>query len=219
VLALLGLVVSIGLADSINPSTVLPALYFATAPRPRQLLASFALGVFATYLAGGVAVLLGGRELVQSLAPDLSPDLEHGLEIAAGAVLLGVAAGIWLLRDRVENRVAKPRGARAWSAFAVGAGIMAVELPTAFAYFAAIAAVGGSDDGTAVQLALLAVYNVCFVLPVLAILAARILAGPRGERMLLGMRDWTQRNAPAVLALTLVAIGLVLAGIGVAGLT
>ena len=217
-LALLGLAVSIGLADSINPSTVLPALYFATTPRPRQLLAAFAAGVFAVYFAGGVAVLLGGRELVESLAPDLSADAEHWLELAAGALLLGIAAGIWRLRSRVERYAARPRSARPWSALAVGGGIMAVELPTAFPYFAAIAAIGASDDGTAAQIGLLAVYNACFVLPLVAILVARTLAGPRGERMLAGMRDWTQRNAPAVLAVTMVAIGLAVAGIGLAGL-
>jgi cytochrome c biogenesis protein CcdA len=218
VLALLGLAVSVGLADSINPSTVLPALYYATTPRSRAALAAFAAGVFGVYFAGGVAVLLGGRELVESLAPDLSAGAGHALELAAGAVLLGIAAGIWVMRSRVEDYVTKPRGSRPWSALVVGGGIMAVELPTAFPYFAVIATVGASDQGTAAQIALLAAYNLCFVLPVLAILAARTLAGPRGERLLAGLRRWTERNAPAVLALTLVAIGLALIGVGVAGL-
>jgi cytochrome c biogenesis protein CcdA len=215
VLALLGLVVSIGLADSINPSTIVPALWFAAAPRPRAPLAAFALGAFAVLFAGGVAVLLGGRELVESLAPDLGDTAERALEIGAGVVLLSVAAGIWLLRARVEDRIAEPRSARARSAFAVGVGIMVVELPTAFPYFAAITALGASDQGTAVQITLLGVYSLCFVLPVLGILAARTLAGPRGERILAGARDWTQRNAPAVLAVTVGAIGLVLIAIGV----
>jgi cytochrome c biogenesis protein CcdA len=218
VLALLGLAVSVGLADSINPSTVLPALFYATTPRPRAALAAFATGVFALYFAGGVAVLLGGRKLVESLAPDVSPGVEHWLAVAAGLALLCVAAGIWLFRARVEEYAAKPRGGRPWSALVVGGGIMAVELPTAFPYFAVIAAVGASHHGTAAQIALLAAYNACFVLPVLAILAARTLAGPRGERVLGGLRGWTERNAPAVLALTLVGIGLTLIGIGVAGL-
>jgi cytochrome c biogenesis protein CcdA len=214
VLALLGLVVSIGLADSINPSTVIPALWFAAAPRPRAPLIAFALGAFGVSFAGGVAALLGGRELVESLAPDLGDVAERALEIGSGVVLLAVAAGIWLLRARVEDRIAEPRSARARSAFAVGVGIMAIELPTAFPYFAAITAVGASEEGTAAQIALLGVYSLCFVLPVLAILAARTLAGPRGERLLAGARDWTHRNAPAVLAVTLAAIGLVLIGIG-----
>ena len=209
-LALLGLVVSIGLADGINPSTILPALWFAAAPRPRLALAGFALGVFAAAFAGGVAVLLGGRNIVESLAPDLSDTTGRLLEVAGGVLLIAVAAGIWLLRGRVEERVRKPRAAGPWSAFGIGVAIMVVELPTAFPYFAAITAVGASHRGTAAEIALLALYCLCFVLPVLAILAARTVAGPRGERILAGARDWTDRNAPAVLALTLVAIGLVL---------
>lgn len=214
-LALLGLVVSIGLADGINPSTILPALWFAAAPRPRLALASFALGVFAVTFGGGVAVLLGGRKIVESLAPEVSEGTERLLEVAGGVLLIAVAAGIWLARGRVEDRVRKPRAARPWSAFGIGAAIMLVELPTAFPYFAAITAVGASHRGTAAEIGLLALYCLCFVAPVLAILAARTVAGPRGERILAGARDWTDRNAPAVLALTLVAIGLVLIAMGV----
>jgi uncharacterized membrane protein len=87
---------------------------------------------------------------------------------------------------------------------------MAVELPTAFPYFAAIAAVGSSGRGTAAEIGLIGVYDVCFVLPLVGVLVARAVAGPRGERVLAGARDWTQRNAPAVLALTLVAIAFAL---------
>src|SRR3954447_9390294 len=45
VLALLGLVVSIALADSINPSTIVPALFLATGSRPRAAVTAFAAGV------------------------------------------------------------------------------------------------------------------------------------------------------------------------------
>ena len=39
------LVASIGLADSVNPSTIVPALWLASSPRARGL-ASYTLGVF-----------------------------------------------------------------------------------------------------------------------------------------------------------------------------
>ena len=45
-------VASIGLADSINPSTIVPALWIASTPRAHLL--SFTIGVFAVYLAGGL---------------------------------------------------------------------------------------------------------------------------------------------------------------------
>ena len=56
------------------------------------------------------------------------------------------------------------------------------------------------------------------VLPLVGILAARTLAGARGERVLQSVRTWVQRNAPAVLAGTLTAIGLAGVVFGVAGL-
>ena len=217
-LALLALVVSIGLADSINPSTIAPALYYATTERARSTLTSFTVGVFVVYFAGGVAVLLGGRELVTSLAPDLGARAEHFAELGGGVLLLGVGASAWSMRARVAEQIDRPRTARGRSSLALGAAIMAFELPTAFPYFAAIAAIAASHASVAAQLALVAVYNLLFVLPLLGILAARTVAGARGERVLQALRDWTQRHAPAVVAGTLAAIGLVLLVVGVAGL-
>ena len=52
-LRLIGLVISIGLADSLNPTTIAPALYLATADHARTRLIEFTLGVFAVYLIGG----------------------------------------------------------------------------------------------------------------------------------------------------------------------
>ena len=40
-LRLVGLVVSLGLADSLNPSTVGPAIYLATGERPRRAVLRF----------------------------------------------------------------------------------------------------------------------------------------------------------------------------------
>jgi cytochrome c biogenesis protein CcdA len=218
VLALLALVASIAVADSINPSTILPALLYATGSRPRATVAGFAIGVFVVSLAGGVLVLLGGRELVESLLPDVDARTEHWLEVGGGVALLALAAAVWLIGRRVAEQTRQPRSPRPWSAVALGAGIMLFELPTAFPYFAAIAAIAASDSSLGAQLALVGVYNALFVLPVLGILAARTLAGERGERLLGGLRGWTQRNAPAVLAVTLVAIGVALLAVGLSGL-
>jgi hypothetical protein len=218
VLALLGLVASIALADSINPSTIVPALFLATGSRPRAAVTAFAIGVLAVSFAGGVLVLLGGRELVESL-PGVGGRTGHWLEAGGGAALIAIAAGVWLMAPRVADRApGAPRARRPWSAAALGAGIMLVELPTAFPYFAAIAAIAASDAALGTQLALVGVYDVLFVLPVVAILVALTVAGARGERLLGSMRGWTQRNAPAVLAGTLTAIGLALLAVGLTGL-
>ena len=51
-LRLIGIVVSIGLADSLNPTTIAPALYMATGERGRERVAEFTLAVFARLLRG-----------------------------------------------------------------------------------------------------------------------------------------------------------------------
>ena len=50
---LVGIVISIGLADSLNPTTIAPALYLATGERARGRVAEFTAGVFAVYFLGG----------------------------------------------------------------------------------------------------------------------------------------------------------------------
>src|SRR5207253_11148571 len=65
VVALVFLVVSVGLVDSLNPSTIAPALYLATGKNAVRSLAGFTAGVFGFNLAGGVVLLLGpGRAVV-----------------------------------------------------------------------------------------------------------------------------------------------------------
>ena len=44
-LALLGIVLSVGFADSINPSTVVPALYLTSGRNPGRALLGFIAGV------------------------------------------------------------------------------------------------------------------------------------------------------------------------------
>jgi hypothetical protein len=63
-LRLVGLVVSIGLADSINPTTVGPALFLAGGERGRRRVAEFTCAVFAVNLLGGAAIALGPGQIV-----------------------------------------------------------------------------------------------------------------------------------------------------------
>ena len=58
-LRLFGIVVSIGLADSMNPSTIAPGLYLAVGERARSSLIQFTLAVFAVNLVGGAVIALG----------------------------------------------------------------------------------------------------------------------------------------------------------------
>ena len=143
VLRLIGIAISIGLADSLNPSTIGPALYLAAGERPRETVSKFTLGVFAVYLLGGLLIAAGPGQLLLSLIPRPSRLVRQLLEVTVGVVMLAVGAILWRHRNRlVEREPPIPRPGSHSSAL-LGAGISAVELPTAFPYFFAIAAIVG----------------------------------------------------------------------------
>jgi len=87
-LRLIGLMISIGFADSLNPTTIAPALYLATNEKsPRNQVAEFTIGVFAVYLVGGLAIALGPGQLLLALVPHPSKHLGYVLEIVAGVAI------------------------------------------------------------------------------------------------------------------------------------
>ena len=216
--ALVALVVSIGIADSLNPSMLGPALLYALGKHAQRDVAEFTLGVFAVSTAGGLILLFGPGRLLVALLSKPSPHTVHLLELAAGIAVLGLAAALWLARAHVARRLGRRNERTARSALLLGAGIMAVELPTAVPYFAAIAAIVGSRSGTVTQVTLVLLYNVVFVLPLLAVLALVTVAGRRGAEIAAAARSMLQRHAPVVLPAALALIGIVLIALGAIGL-
>ena len=216
-LRLLGIVISIGLADSLNPSTVAPALYLSAQPKGRYALVQFTAGVFCVYFFGGALIALGPGELILSLVP--KPDLvvRHLLEVLAGVVLLAVGALLWIHRDRLGQKQLPTFNSRGRASWLLGAGIMAVELPTAFPYFAALAAVMASPGGLLSKIFLIFVFNVCFVLPQLAIIAALSVAGDRAEVALVRVTAFLQRHWPVLLAAVAMIAGVITIGLGATG--
>ncbi len=214
-LRLIGLVVSIGLADSLNPSTIAPALYLATGEHPRRHVTEFTIGVFLVYLLGGAAILLGPGQLLLSLVPKPDAEDRHVLEILAGVAMLIAAAWLWRNRNRLAERRLPAIEAKGKSGAILGATITAVELPTAFPYFAAIAAIVGSGLAPAPQLFLLLLFNICFVMPLLGILATLWLAGDHAGKLLASGRDFLQRHWPTLLAGLALVAGLFVVSLGV----
>jgi cytochrome c biogenesis protein CcdA len=218
-LRLIGLMISIGFADSLNPSTIAPAMYLATDGQDaRNQVSRFTLAVFLVYLVGGLAVALGPGELLLHLVPHPRPSLKYLLEIVGGVVLLTLAAVLWTLRRLLAHRELPEVHTDGRSSALLGATITAVELPTAFPYFAAIAAVVGSGYGIWHQVFLILIFNAVFVLPLVAILAVLQLAGSDAQRMLIGTRKWLEHNWPVALAVVGLVAGLFCVFIGITGL-
>ncbi|MFL5864843.1 MAG: GAP family protein [Solirubrobacteraceae bacterium] len=210
------LVVSIAVADSINPSTVMPALWMASTSRSH--LPSFTLGVFALYLAGGLALVFGPGPALISAMHHVGPTLEASVQAAAGVAVLALAVGLWRSR-RSPGTARLPRsGCGRSAAFTLGAGIMAVELPTAFMYFGAITAILASHATVPFEVSLLVTYNAVFVAPLVAILVIRRRASGRAGRWLAAGWDRLLGFGQVLLAGLTGSVGAVLLIIGVTGL-
>ncbi len=216
-LRLIGIVVSIGLADSLNPTTVAPALYLATGQHPRVQVARFTLGVFVVYLAGGLAIALGPGQLLLSLVPHPRHHVAHAIEVVAGAAMIIGSLYLWRNRHRLARREMPEFQAKGKSSLLLGATITAVELPTAFPYFAAIAAVVGSDFDPARQAVLLVLFNLCFILPLLGIFLILTFAGSSADRVLGATRDFLQRRWPVLVSVLGLLAGVFVVLLGVTG--
>jgi hypothetical protein len=211
---LLGLVVVIGFLDSLNPSTIAPALFIAGGERPHRNLAGFIAGVFLVNLAGGVVLALGPGQALLALAPHPGFEVRREIELALGIAIFALAVWLWLARQRVATRVSGKGNRIDRSSLLVGAGISAAELPTAVPYFAVIAAVVASGRSLGAQVALLVVFNLVFVAPLVAILIVRSALPAEGAAVIEGLRARIDRSlATAIPALVgLVAILLTVRG-------
>lgn len=205
---------SIGLADSMNPSTIGPALYLAAGERPRETVAKFTLGVFLAYLIGGLLIALGAGQLVLSLVPTPSHLLRQVLEVVAGVAMLAAGLLLWQHRHDLSRREPPAPKVDGHSSTLLGAGITVVELPTAFPYFFVIAAIVASPFGVLQQVLLIVLFNFCFVLPLLAIVVTLWVFGDQATEKLARARVFLQRRWPILLAVLAVVAGLFVIALG-----
>ena len=210
----IGVMISVGLADSLNPSTVGPALYLATVRKPVLRVAQFTVGVFAVNFAAGVVLTIGPGRLLLGLVPHPQGTVRHVIELVAGLVLLGAAVALWVGRRSLTRRQLPMRNSGGGSALITGASLAAVELPTAAPYFAVIAGIVASNASLPQEILLLVLYNVAFVTPLLAIIMLMLFAGERADPWLQKGGAWLQRRWPVVLASLLLFVGSVLTVLG-----
>lgn len=215
VITLTAVIVWIALADSVNPTTVVPSLYLATGAHPGRAVLGFAAGFFVVNAAGGLGVLALGNRAADML-PHVRDDVIGAVEIAVGLVAVVVGALLWQRRHAASARVGRSDELVRRFAPAAGASLAAVELPTAIPYFAALAVLSTSGQPATAQAALVLVFNLVFLAPVLVIALVSTVAGRRTE-VLDTVRVLVVRHSGAAAALLLSAVGLVLIALGVHG--
>lgn len=210
-------VVSVALVDSLNPATILPALYLATGRRPVRAVVGFAAGYFFVNVLGGIAALALGRELARHL-PHLGHGHLHVIELALGLIAIVASGALWHRRSRVQAAVESGEKHVTRVAPVVGATIAAVELPTALPFFAVIAVLAGSGERAAVQVAFVVLFNVIFLTPVVFIALLRAIASPQIVDMLSLARRFVARYVGVIAAIGVLLLGIALTVIGVAGI-
>lgn len=215
---LLILVVTIGIADSLNPATLAPALFLATTEHPRRQVGEFAAAFCAVNLAGGVLLAVGPGQLILSLLPRPGATAKHLAELIGGVAVLVAAAVLLASRERLRRKSLAPLAAGRRSGLTLGAAIAALELPSALPYFAAIAAIIASEASISQQILLLALFNVAFLLPVLVILILLLVAGDRAERIVAPLGRGIQNHWPTLVGWLLVALGIAAVAFGIVGL-
>jgi cytochrome c biogenesis protein CcdA len=218
VLQLLVLVAGVGLVDSLNPSTVGPALYLATAPNARRSVTAFTAGVLGVSLAGGLFLTFGPGQLLIDAVPHPGKEVKHQIELVCGVAALLIAAFLWAIRGRLSAHVHQKAHQVERSSLLLGAGIMLVELPTAFPYFAVIAALVGSDASAMTQVGLLLLFNLIFGAPLIAILVVRMLADDNAVGRLEQLRTTIHQRMSILLPLVVLLVAVVLLALGGIGL-
>ncbi len=214
----LGLVISIGLADSLNPSTIAPGLYLASGERPLRAVLHFTLALAGVFVLGGAFIAAGPGQAILALVPHPGPTTRYVLETVAGAAMLIAGVFLWRRRARLSQKSLPEPSSGRRSAAVLGASIGIVELPTAFPYFAAIVAIVGSGSSLPGQLILIVIYNACFVLPLILIAATLMLAPGRAQQLLSRARDFLQRRWPVVVAVLALLAGAFVIALGLTGL-
>jgi cytochrome c biogenesis protein CcdA len=167
-----------------------------------------------------LVIALGPGQLLLALVPHPGRHLAYVLEIIAGVAMVTAAVFLWGYRDRLgrpreKQRQVNPRGR---SGAFLGATITAVELPTAFPYFAAIAAIVGSGYGAVRQIFFVVLFNICFIVPLLAMMVVLTVAGPDAKRLLQSGREKLERHWPAVLSVVALVAGVFVILLGATGL-
>lgn len=205
---------------AISPTALLVAAVYLGSARPRQTLLCYLIGavVMSTVMAAVVLTVLrvGGFSLAHHRTP------RYGLRLGLGSLLLLGGLVLAVRKKKPPPDPDKPQtGLMArlvanpapYTAFLAGILIFAPGL-TFIAAIQVVATAEASLDATVTALAVIVIINVSLVwLPLLGYLAA---PGPTARR-LVAFNAWLRRNGRMILAVVMIAAGLIVAGNGLAG--
>ncbi len=207
------------------PTAIVPMLLYMSGRRAVMVSTAFILGIFVAYAAFGVVIVLGVDAILDPLLPKLQrimedPNtLEIAIQIVLGIILLVFGLKLADIRPKRQARRQPAQGGGPVSAFGFGAVFMLAGAWGAVPYFAAIDRILRADVSDTSGVMLLLYYNAIFVLPLIALVIARIVLGSRADAWFTRLGDffshWGRRVAVAVLIL----LGMLLVVDGIHWLT
>lgn len=210
-LKLLGVIIPIAVVDSLNPVTIAVHVYLLTTRKPAVRTATYVLGVFIAYLAGGLFLALGLHAVV-----DAGKSLVAGNEALGyvgrfifGVLLLGF--GVYFYCKATDHaEVKQPASLHPLRTFLLGFGVTASDLPTALPYFAAIKRTLDTELAMAAVVVALGLYTLVYVLPLLLLLGIYLSHRRESTPLLRGINEWLARWSRPVIALFCLSAGLLL---------
>lgn len=205
-------VLGLAVIDSINPSALVVALWWLAQPRAAPRLLAYVAGIAVSYLALGIAMMLGAGAVLRHWGETLDHPVVLAVQLAIGLALLGY--GIFAPKAGVEDHrpPPQPRIGGLFGMAVLGAVVTTVELSTALPYFAAIALMTSAQLTPWQWLPLLLLYNAIFVAPPLLLLGLHALAGRRMRSRFDHWRGRLQRGAREAMLWVVAIAGVALAG-------
>jgi cytochrome c biogenesis protein CcdA len=174
--ALLPSLIAIAALDSLNPSAIAMQVYLLGTINPILRSIAYITGIFFAYWTSGLLAVLGLNRLIQTVFVksgfSLSTPLFYKIQFLTGLMLLVV--GITLRISPQPEPVKAPKKLNLAKTFLLGMSVTILELPTALPYFAAIEQLARANLDLLSTMSILALYNLIFVLPPIALVVIYI---------------------------------------------
>ena len=209
--ALLSSLVAIAALDSLNPTATAIQVFLLSTPKPIARSIAFVVGVFTAYWAVGLLITLGLGEAIAALVNQVSlalPSSIYGLQFLLGVVLLVIGWKLNSFEQRKTER--RPKKLTLTSTFVLGLAVTIWESPTALPYLAAIQQIVRANLDWLSIIAILGLYNLIFVFPLIVLLGIYILLQGRSTALLHRINRAIEQWGPRILRVVLIVLGAAL---------